>query len=130
MSVLNRCRVPGPLRAAYLGAALVMAALPATRADEAPQLSSNPFERPAWLSQAREIPTVAPAPRPQLELRATLVAGRQSVANVGGTILGLGEDIGGYRLEAVGEGTAVLRAGDKVLRLSVAPAHGEAGADD
>lgn len=67
----------------------------------------NPFARPGAARAAR----AAAAPL-DLELRATLVAGRHSSANIGGTILRLGQELGGYRLTAVQEGTAVLvRAG-------------------
>jgi hypothetical protein len=67
----------------------------------------NPFVRPGGVRNA-----TAPAAPLELELRATLVAGRRSSANIGGTILRLGQELGGYRLTAVHEGTAVLvRAG-------------------
>jgi hypothetical protein len=67
----------------------------------------NPFARPGGARNA----AAAAAPL-DLELRATLVAGRRSSANIGGTILRLGQELEGYRLTAVREGTAVLvRAG-------------------
>ena len=47
-------------------------------------------------------------PSPTLELRATLVRGRESSANIGGTIVRVGDKIGDYRLISVHEGAAVL----------------------
>jgi hypothetical protein len=68
----------------------------------------NPFARPA---QARIVPgddrEAAPS-APLLELRATLVRGRESSANIGGTIVQVGAKIGDYRLTSVNEGMAVL----------------------
>lgn len=77
------------------------------QASATPSDVPNPFARPG----AARAATGAVAPL-DLELRATLVAGRHSSANIGGTILKLGQELGGYRLIAVREGTAVLvRAG-------------------
>jgi hypothetical protein len=42
------------------------------------------------------------------QLTAVLVAGDESLANVGGTIVKVGEEIDGYRLLRVQEGTAVF----------------------
>ncbi len=44
-----------------------------------------------------------------LELRAILHAGRESLVNVGGVILGIGEEVDGYRLVKVEEREAVFR---------------------
>jgi hypothetical protein len=69
----------------------------------------NPFARPA---AARSAASARAAVQPQepadLELRATLVRGRDSSANIGGRILRVGEKMGGYRLVSVREGAAVL----------------------
>lgn len=62
-------------------------------------LQVNPFLKPAFLVAAE--PVNAPAEKQDtvsLELRATMVAGRMSQANIGGKIIGLGEDVNGYRL--------------------------------
>lgn len=89
-------------------------------ADEvAPKLRYNPFKRPD-LSQRVSTPvkqavttTLAWTP----ELRATLVAGKQSMVNVDGEIVMLGEEIRGYRLVEVREHEAVFAKG--VGRITV-----------
>lgn len=66
----------------------------------------NPFARPASTSaRAGAEPAEAPL---SLALRATLVRGRASSANIGGTIVRIGQTIGGYRLASVHEGTVML----------------------
>jgi hypothetical protein len=68
----------------------------------------NPFARPgSGLSSARGSAEQPEAPL-TLELRATLVRGRKSSANIGGVIVSVGEKVGGYRLVSVHEGAAVL----------------------
>ncbi|CAN5168181.1 hypothetical protein BH24PSE2_BH24PSE2_14610 [soil metagenome] len=65
----------------------------------------NPFARPAEApAQVRP----AAARGPGFSLRATMAAGAHSLANVDGEILKLGDVVEGYRLIAVGEGTAVF----------------------
>ena len=79
------------------------------RAEEPPAAGGkNPFERSPRI--------VAESPRaessaihaPTFTLRATMTAGAQSLVNVEGEILQLGDEFTGYRLVAVGEGTAVF----------------------
>lgn len=84
-------------------------------------LQSNPFARPFV-----EKPTEAkPMPAPKLpslqdlELRATMVAKGNSFANVGGKILGIGEEIEGYRLVSVESEKAVFSKGDKFITLTL-----------
>ena len=62
-------------------------------------LKTNPFIRPLDLDK-RETPddnndgqVVA-----EMELRATMVAGQRSQANIGGKVIGLGEEVNGYQL--------------------------------
>ncbi len=52
-------------------------------------------------------------------LRATLSLGRASLADVDGDIIGIGEEVNGYRLLAVNEGSAVFSKDGKRLELSV-----------
>ena len=69
-------------------------------------LQHNPFTRPELGSPA---PAGGDAPAPataEPELRATLVAGQNSLANVAGQLLSIGDEADGYRLLAVGEGFA------------------------
>jgi hypothetical protein len=65
------------------------------------QRLANPFSRPESASAAAAAPAL-------LELRATLVRGGQSSANIGGTIVRIGERVGDYRLVSVHEGAAVI----------------------
>ncbi|MGB5260580.1 MAG: hypothetical protein WBO34_08680 [Gammaproteobacteria bacterium] len=65
-------------------------------------LKTNPFLQP-----------VSPEPGPtagtqeedkrvaEMELRATMVAGERSQANIGGVVIGLGEEVNGYRLDEI-----------------------------
>jgi len=52
-------------------------------------------------------------------LAGTLAAGRDSLANLGGVILGVGEETHGYRLEEVGPFDAVFVKDGRTLRLLV-----------
>ncbi|MGI9258457.1 MAG: hypothetical protein ACR2QQ_06465 [Gammaproteobacteria bacterium] len=83
----------------------------------------NPFQPPVDLNEqdAERIgaqldgePEVAP-----LDLRATLLAGERSSANLGGAIVSIGDEIAGYRLVSVEEGGAVLSKDGETIRLSV-----------
>jgi hypothetical protein len=72
-------------------------------------LQTNPFSNP-YIS---EIETTndhvkAASPAITLELRGTMVAGTNSQANIGGTILAIGEDIEGYKLVSVKQRHVVL----------------------
>jgi hypothetical protein len=48
------------------------------------------------------------APQVTLELRGTMAAGEHSLANIGGEILAIGQEISGYRLMAVHQRHVVL----------------------
>ena len=101
---------------------LITLPVPALSADVfAPALSTNPFERPAWMTDAQEIPANAPSatPRRRIDLRATLIAGKKSSANVGGRIIGLGEEIDGYTLVAIAEGVAEFSDGEEIFRVKL-----------
>jgi hypothetical protein len=82
------------------------------RADEPDlKLQNNPFRHPDITQTANDSskpksPAVETEER--LELRATLTLGRRSLANVAGKIIGIGEEIDGFRLLAVAEGSAVF----------------------
>ncbi|MCP4407752.1 MAG: hypothetical protein GY807_08325 [Gammaproteobacteria bacterium] len=79
--------------------------------DDAPQLKHNPFKQPdlrAVADNSRDDDSLSDQVGSQLELRATLTLGNKSLANVGGKIIGIGEQVDGYRLLAVDEGVAVF----------------------
>ncbi|HSS66775.1 MAG TPA: hypothetical protein VLS27_20260, partial [Gammaproteobacteria bacterium] len=88
------------------------------------QLSTNPFLRPV-LSPGAPEPTDASGPvrstAPPSNLRFTLAAGPDSLVNVDGRTLRIGEEINGYRLEAVRADSAVFRNGDELIELEIKP---------
>ncbi len=101
--------------------ALCAALLAAVSAGAEVELRVNPFERPELTPEAAapgESALATNAPwRPVL--RGTLVAGSGSLANLGGTVLGLGEEVHGYRLREVRTFEAVFDKGDATLVLPV-----------
>lgn len=91
-------------------------------ADEIPPtLTVNPFSRPAWLSDARTASTgqLTTPNADGIDLRATLMAGKASLANVGGKIIGIGEEVDGYKLVSIDESAAVFSYDDGSIRVSV-----------
>lgn len=72
----------------------------------------DPFQRPAISQKSMAVPETAKTPvQPPAwipQLKATLLAGRNSMANVDGKVIKLGETINGYKLIKVGERSAVL----------------------
>lgn len=105
-----------------LGVALLLGLLGAglVQAEErvAPALRYDPFARPDHAGAARRGGSGS-AWSP--ELRATLVAGRNSIANLGGTIVGIGEETHGYRLVEVREREAVFERNGAKLVLAIDP---------
>lgn len=85
---------------------------------------ANPFERPAWLSDAREVVEPVRQAKVRLDLRATLI-GEPSLANVGGRIVMPGEEVDGYKLLSVSEGAAEFSDGERTIQVSVQPQPGE-----
>ncbi len=93
-------------------------------ARESVELRTNPFIRPD-LSLRDPEPTEASGPlhstSPPTRLRFTLAAGPDSLVNVDGRTLRIGEEINGYRLEAVGANTAIFSNGKEIVELRVRP---------
>ena len=77
-------------------------------------LKTNPFERPLVTVSKDDEPEVAVVETPQtaMELRGTMAAGEHSLANIGGEILAIGQEINGYRLVAVHQRHVVLQKND------------------
>jgi hypothetical protein len=78
----------------------------------------DPFARPAPLVAAPVAPAVVEAPEPPPRLRALILNGTHSVANVDGEIVAVGEQAGPYtvvRIDAAG--VLVTRAGKQQLLL-------------
>ena len=63
-------------------------------------LKTNPFLQPADLSAA-PVNRGSEQQAAEMALRATMVAGAHSQANIGGVIIGLGEAVNGYTLAEV-----------------------------
>lgn len=96
--------------------------------DLIPQLSHNPFTRPALGTEtAGRTEQVRPPVRVPV-VRATLEAGKHSLANVNGKLIAIGEEFEGYRLIRVGAGDATfVRNGEEV---TVVVGIGAPGNDD
>lgn len=90
---------------------------------EPPWLSGNPFSRPSsevTLTARARIAENDGTTLP-LDLKATLVAQKNELANVGGIVLRPGEEINGYRLVSVYEDRAVFVREGKPLTVYVKP---------
>ena len=84
-------------------------------------LKRNPFDRPATEASADSASTAAERREPEWspELRAVLSAGPKSVVDLGGVVLSIGESTNGYRLLAVGSGTATFSQRGKKVVISL-----------
>ncbi len=88
----------------------------ADAADQA--LQRNPFNRPALL-QGVARNSADDANDGEMILRATLVAGENSTANINGKFIRIGETINGYKLVFVAEGKAVFQKDGSPVTLAV-----------
>jgi type II secretory pathway component PulC len=95
---MSRCRN------LLLGLALFPAGVYAT--DAAAPLHINPFVQPQVVADADTV--VVSAAADTMVLRGVMLAGEHSLANISGQILGIGQEINGYRLIAVNEDNVVL----------------------
>lgn len=90
------------------------------RADERVTPRFDPFDRPSLQGRPG-----GEAAEPQTHwspwLKATLVAGERSMANLGGVVLELGEETHGFRLVEVREWEAVFTKDGDHLTLAVVP---------
>ena len=87
---------------------------------DADELTRNPFNHPEFDEPAPAGGGRAdPVAREPLAVSAILVAGDASLVSIGGAIIGIGEEAGGYVLESVGEEFAVFRRGDETLTISL-----------
>ena len=91
-------------------------------ADEtAYMLQSNPFAQPfvEKPEQRGSVQEPEPSALEGLQLRAIMTAGSESLANVGGKIVGIGEEIEGYRLVTVDHEQAVFSKHGKLITLTL-----------
>lgn len=108
-------------RTALLALALATS-IPAWTADmvDARRLHRDPFEQPGMgRTDARPEPATSSAAPWRPELRAVLVAGERSMANVGGIIVKIGGQVDGFRLLEVKDRTAVFVGNGVALTLSM-----------
>jgi hypothetical protein len=99
-----------------LGLAAVLAGLAQSSFSQAEKLQHDPFARPglSGLQHARQAEprgngkATAAGPRPKLKLLAVMVAGPNSMANVDGVMVRIGDEVNGYRLVDVSERNAVF----------------------
>ena len=83
-------------------------------------LQTNPFERPPVVELQENMGmNNSHSASPTLQLRATMQAGPRSLADISGTIIGIGQKIDGYQLISVGERNVVLSKNGISKTLSV-----------
>ena len=84
------------------------------------ELQTNPFERPV-IEENGEADQKTPEKTafPEMALRGTMAAGPYSLADIGGDILALGQEINGYTLIAVHQRHVVLQKNDTQMTLSI-----------
>ena len=83
-------------------------------------LKYDPFEQPAFLKPPvhteRKISHVT---KPRLELRSILQAGDESMVNLNGQILTIGDTYRGYKLVEVNKQSAVLEKNGSKIRVTL-----------
>ena len=85
-------------------------------------LHRNPFEKPKSMNFSaakKDSDNVSKTSPVELVLKGTLTADKQSLANVNGNLLTIGEMIEGYKLISIQIGSAVLLRGEEKLTLEV-----------
>jgi hypothetical protein len=105
----------------------VLAGFPQLSLSQTEKLQHDPFARPALsgLQQARpQEPrgngkATAAAPAPKLKLLAVMAAGPDSIANVGGVMVRIGDEVNGYRLVEVHERNAVFEKNKTRFSVSI-----------
>ncbi len=84
-------------------------------AEDGSELANNPFARPdmtdSGVSSGDE-----PKGWPE-QLRATLIDGARSLANIDGTLVTVGENVDGATVTHIGEGVVTLARGEKTRTL-------------
>lgn len=114
-------------RLAALAVALGFTALALPALGQSRVLQHDPFVRPsvgllpANVSTAAAAGRVKAAPegKPRLNLQAVMVAGPQSIANVDGVMVRVGESINGYRLLEVAHRSAVFEKNGAKFTLGI-----------
>ncbi len=81
-------------------------------------LQHNPFKQPN-LEGTVQAGDTGDALTGDLTLRATLAAGDSSLANINGRLFHLGDEVGGYQISEINEGSVVLFRNEQQRRLTV-----------
>lgn len=103
-----------------LGALSAMLAISFTMASEPlGQLEHNPFDTPALVAGERNSRGSTERPSWTRRLKGTLVSAGNSLANMDGTLVAVGEIYEGYTLTRVGEGSATFDKDGLKLELQV-----------
>ena len=101
-------------------AILVCMCLPQASHSAGHELKTNPFARSVEVqAQVSASPAVAEELSVPFVLRGTMVAGQQSLANISGVVVSLGEEINGYKLVDVQQREVVLQRHDDRRVLTV-----------
>ncbi len=97
----------------------------------ADKLRRDPFQEPADFIAQADAPGVTPAaPGSRPQIFGILAAGGESLVNLGGEIMAVGEEAGGYQLLEVAEEHAVFRRGDEIITIALYPDKDDESNDD
>jgi hypothetical protein len=92
--------------------------LAAGQVTAAEPLQHNPFKQP-MLDGRSKAGVTGDALTGDLTLRATLAAGDNSLANINGKLFHLGDEVSGYQISEINEGSVVLFRNEQLRRLTV-----------
>ena len=95
-------------------------------ANDSSVLNTNPFIKPNSLlvnTNSNNSNADKQYSQTEIQLHATLYSEDQSLANVNGKIIFVGEEINGYKLISVGEGVAIFKKNGEEITLSVSEIH-------
>lgn len=84
-------------------------------------LKINPFMRPALEAVTLDSDNTAAGTKPSdaMQLRGTMLAGSNSVANIDGSIIGIGQQLNGYTLVSVEQRHVMLEQSGTQVKLSI-----------
>lgn len=89
--------------------------------DSAVNLKKNPFKRPDFLNSGSNETAIITndGPGSELDVRAVMSAGKDSLVNIDGIIIRIGEEIHGYRLLKVEENKITLSKKGAIVTINV-----------
>ena len=85
------------------------------------KLKKNPFKRPDFLNKNFSESTVVSTTGPgsELDIRAAMSAGENSLVNIAGYIIRIGEEIQGYQLISVAEGKVIFSKNNALVTVII-----------